>query len=186
MRVFKALATRSPALSAACLFALATGATAQAPSSPHDKLAVWAGHWTMHIETKETQFGHAKTEDYDGKCSFLPHGTFMACEFLSRRPDPGSGRIINDVSLFYYSDVDKTFKYTNVGPEGGPHEDVLLVDGNVWTKPFEIPGPSGGVLNARQIWTFVSPEKRLARLEISADKGAHWTVVNESVGTKRS
>jgi hypothetical protein len=182
----KTFATRSAALGAAGLFALATGATAQAASSPHDKLAVWVGHWKMHIETKETQFGHAKTEDYDGKCSFLPHGTFMACEFLSLRPEPASGRIINDVSLFYYSDVDKTFKYTNVGPEGGPHENVLLVDGNVWTKPFEIAGQSGAVINARQVWTFVSPDKRLARLEVSIDKGAHWTVVNESVGTKGS
>jgi hypothetical protein len=173
-------------VAAVCVFALATGAAAQQSSSAHDELAVWAGHWKIHIETKETQFGHAKTEDYDGKCAFLPHGAFMVCEFLSLQPDSGSGRIINDVSLFYYSEVDKTFKYTNVGPEGGPHEDVLLVDGNVWTKSSEIQKQRGGVVNLRQIWTFVSPHKRVARLEVSIDKGGHWTVVNESIGTKES
>lgn len=38
--------------------------------------------------------------------------------------------------------------------------------------------------DAREIYNFVSPDKHLARLEISLDKGAHWTVVNEAVGTK--
>jgi hypothetical protein len=183
MRVSKSFSMGSAALGAA-LLALTAGATAQDASSPREKLALWAGHWKIRIESKETQFGHAKTEDYDGKCSFLPHGTFMACEYLSRQPDPDSGRVINDVALLYYSDTDKTFKYTNVAPEGGPHEDIFHVDGNVWTRPFEITRRSGGVADAREIYTFVSPDKQLARLEISTDKGAHWTVVNQAVGTK--
>ena len=37
-------------------------------SSPHDKLAVWAGHWKVRIETKETQLGHASTEYFDSRC----------------------------------------------------------------------------------------------------------------------
>jgi hypothetical protein len=61
----------------------------------------------------------------------------------------------------------------------------MIVDGNVWTRPFEIPRRSGGVAEAREIYNFVSPDKQLARLEISIDKGAHWTVVNEAVGTKQ-
>jgi hypothetical protein len=36
----------------------------------------------------------------------------MGCEYLSLKPDPDLGRIINDVSFIYYSDADKTFKYT--------------------------------------------------------------------------
>jgi hypothetical protein len=177
---------RSAALGATFLLALTAGATAHDSVSPRDKLAAWAGHWKVRIETKETQFGHAKTEDYDARCSFLPHGTFMACEYLSLQPDRESGRVVNDVALVYYSDADKTFKYTNAAPEGGPREDVMRVDGNVWTRPFEIPVAGGGVVDAREIYDFVSPEKQLARLEISTDKGAHWTVVNEAVGTKES
>jgi hypothetical protein len=184
MRVLKALLMGSAALPATSLLALTAVAPAQDSSSPREKLAVWAGHWKIHIETRQTQFSHAKTEDYDGKCSFLPHGTFMVCEFLSLQPDPASGRVTNDVVLMYYSDVDKTFKYTNVAPQGGAHEDVMLLDGNIWTRPFTIPRRSGGVANAREIYDFVSPEKRLARLEISTDQGSHWTLVNEAVGTK--
>jgi hypothetical protein len=150
----------------------------------HDALSMWAGHWKVRIETKETQFGHAGTQDFDSKCSFLPNGAFMACEYLSLQPDPNTGHIINDVALVYYSDVDKTFKYTNVAPEGGPRENLMSVDGTVWTRPFDIPTKHGEVLKAREIYDFVSPKRQLARLEISTDEGAHWTVVNEAVGTK--
>ena len=34
------------------------------------------------------------------------------------------------------------------------------------------------MVDAREIYDFVSPDRQLVRLEISIDKGAHWTVVN--------
>jgi hypothetical protein len=109
----------------------------------------------------------------------------MACSFLSLMPDPNQGnRISNGATLFYYSDVDKTFKYTEVHPEGGPDEGTALVDGNVWTEPREIQRRSGGTANGRFVYNFVSPNKILARFEISTDKGAHWTLVDEFVDTK--
>lgn len=170
---------------AALAVALTSAAAAAAPASPRTELAAWAGHWKVRIETRETQFGHASTEDYDARCSLLPHGTFMVCEYLSLQPDPDSGRIVNDVSLIYYSDVDKTFKYTNVAPEGGPREDVFSVDGSVWTRTFDIHRRGGEVAKGRNVYDFVSADKHLARFEISTDKGAHWTVVFEAVGTKQ-
>jgi len=185
MRVSKKFFMRSAALGAALLFAPTAGATAQDSSSPHGMLAVWAGHWKSHGEVKETQFGHARTFDYDVQCSFLPHGAFMACSFLSLMPDPNHGnRISNGATLFYYSDVDKTFKYTEVHPEGGPDEGTALVDGNVWTEPREIQRRSGVTADGRFVYNFVSPDKILARFEISTDKGAHWTEVDEFVDTK--
>jgi hypothetical protein len=171
------------ALSTAFLLALTVGA-APPVSSQHDKLAAWAGHWRVRIETKETQFGHARTDDYDSKCSFLPNGVFLSCDYLSMQPDPESGHVVDDVAIVYYSDVDNTFKYTNIALEGGPQENRMTVEGNVWTRPFEIPRKSGGVADARETYTFVSPDKELGRLEISLDKGAHWIVVNEAVGTR--
>lgn len=173
----------SAALGVGFLLAL-TAATAQDSPSPHDELATWAGHWKIRIETKETKFSHASTQDFDAKCSFLPHGTFMVCEYLSLPHDPNAGYVINDVSLIYYSDIDKTFKYTNVAPEGGPSEDVMSVNGTVWTRPFEIQTKSGGTIDARETYDYISPDKHLARLEVSTDKGAHWILVNEAVGTK--
>ena len=185
MRVSKKILMALAALSVASLLALTAGAAAQDSPSPRGKLAVWAGHWKRHGEVKETQFGHARTFDYDVQCSFLPHGAFMACSSLSLMPDPNHGnRISHGATLFYYSDVDKTFKYTEVHPEGGPEEGVALVDGNVWTEPREIQRRSGGTADAHFIYNFVSLDKILARFEISTDKGAHWTVVDEFVDTK--
>ena len=154
-------------------------------SSPHNKLAVWAGHWKTRIETKETQFGHASTDYFDSKCSFFPNDIFLYCDYLSLQPNAqANGGVMDDISLFYYSDVDKTFKYTNVAPEGGPNENTMQVDGNIWTRPFEITRRSGGVVKAREIYNFVSSDKHLARLEISTDNGEHWTVVHEAVATR--
>ena len=184
MRISGTFRTVSAALVAALLLALTAGATAQRSPSPRDKLALWVGHWKVRITTHETPFDHARTEDYDAKCSLLPHDTFMACDYLALQPDPENGRVLTDVALLYYSDVDRIFKYTNVAAEGGPREDKFVVDGNVWTRPFEIRRRSGGVLDAREIYTFVSSDKQLGRLEVSTDKGAHWTVVNDAVGLR--
>lgn len=172
-------------LGAVLLLVLSIDAMAQDSSSPHDKLALWVGHWKVHIETKDTQFSHSKAEDYDAKCSFFPDATFMFCDYLGLQPDADLGGIVDDVALLYYSEVDKTFKYTNVAREGGPDENIMHVDGNVWTRPFEIHRRNGGVANAREIYTFVSPDKELGRLEISLDKGAHWIVVNNAVGIRQ-
>lgn len=167
----------------ALLPALTTGAAIQDSSSPRNKLAAWAGHWKVRIDTKETQFDHAKTEYYDAQCSLQPHAAFIVCDYQSQQPDE-QGHILTDLGIISYSDVDKTFKYTGVFLEGGPKEGVMLVDGNVWTRPLHVQVPGGGVADARRIYEFVSPDKQLARLEVSTDKGAHWTVIDEAVGTR--
>ena len=73
-----------------------------------------------------------------------------------------------------------------VAPEGGPREDAMTVDGNVWTRAGEIPRRGGGMADTRTIYNYVSPGKHLARFEISLDKGAHWIMVFEAVGAKVS
>jgi len=176
---------RSTTLGAAFALVLTVRAAAQDAAPSHDKLAMWAGRWKVHGEVKETQFAHARTFDYDVQCSFLPYGAYMACNYLSLMPDPNHGnRISNGARLFYYSDVDKSFKYTEVFPEGGPREGVALIDGNVWTEPLQVQGQSGGKEDARFVSNFVSADKILARFEISTDSQAHWTVVDEFSYTK--
>jgi hypothetical protein len=67
--------------------------------------------------------------------------------------DPNHGnRISNGVRLLYYSDVDKTFKYTEVFPEGEPREGVARVDGSVWTEPLQFQTRSGVVADAHFIF----------------------------------
>jgi hypothetical protein len=191
LKIMKRLAAVTMCMSIALLREVSSTASHAKPtgtpkdSSAHDKLAVWAGHWKVRIDTKETQFRHASTEYFDAKCSFFPNGIFLFCDYLSLQANAESnGGVMDDISLFYYSDVDKTFKYTNLAAEGGPNENTMQVDGNVWTRPFDITRRSGGVAKGREIVNFVSPDKQLARLEISIDNGEHWTVVDEAVGTR--
>jgi hypothetical protein len=173
------------ALAGAILLRGTASATSQDSPSPRDKLSVWAGHWKRHGEVYETQFGHARTFDYDVQCSFLAYGAFMGCSSLSLQPDPNHGnRISKQITLYYYSDVEKTFKYTEVNEEGEPREGIALVDGNIWTKPITIQRQSGEAADGRFVYDLVSPDKHLARFEISTDKGAHWTVVDGFVDTK--
>jgi hypothetical protein len=175
------------ALGAALVPALSVGAPPEDPSAQRGKLTLWAGHWKRHGEVKETQFGHARLFDYDVKCAVLPFGAYVVCNSLSARPDPNDGgRISNEINAYYYSDVDKTFKCTHLNMEGGPRENVVQVDGNVWTEPLQIPKRSGGMADARFVYTFVSADKKLARFEISLDKGATWIVVDEFVDTRQS
>lgn len=186
MQASKLLSVGPAAVCAAFLLTLTSGVTARDSSTPHEQLAAWVGHWRVRIDTKETRFDHVGTARYDAKCSFLPQGTFLACDYRSLQPDRDTGRILKDVALIYYSEVDKSFKYTNVAREGGPREMLMHVDGNVWIRPFQIPKHGGGVLDAREVYTFVSADKQLGRLEVSTDKGVHWTVVNEAVGVKET
>jgi hypothetical protein len=156
-------------------------------SSPREKLTMWAGHWKRHGEVRETQFGHARQFDYDVRCSLLPFGAYLVCNAVSLMPDPNDGgRISNQVHIYYYSEVDKTFKSTELNMEGGPHEHVLQVEGNVWTQPLQIPRRSGGTADARFVYTFVSASRQQARFEISLDHGASWVVVDEFVDTKEA
>jgi len=185
MRLSKEFSVGPAAVGAALLLALASVATAQDAPSPRDKLAVWTGHWKRHGEVKETQFGRARTFDYDAQCSFLPHGAFVACGNVSLAPDPNHGnRISNCADLFYYSDADKTFKYSVVCTDGGTRGGVVLVDGNVWTEPVEIPAPGGGTADGHFRYTFVSPDKVLGRFEVSLDKGTTWILVDEFVDSR--
>ena len=187
MRAFKTVPTRPAIQGAVLLLALTAGASAQDALSPHDRLAVWAGHWKRHGEVRETQFGPARTFDYDVRCSFLPHDAFMACSSVSLMPDPNHGnRVANTATLFYYSDFDRAFKYTEVHPEGGPSEGTARVEGNVWTEPREIQRRSGGTADGRFVYHFVAPDRMEARFEISTDRGGHWTLVDTFVDTKQA
>jgi hypothetical protein len=152
--------------------------------APHEKLAVWEGRWKLKERILETPFSHAGSVTLDGNCAFHPNGSYMICDFLTEGPDPESGAVSNNLSLFYYSAADKAFKHTGMGTEGGPHEQVAAVDGNVWTTQVEITGRSGKKLQLRNTYVFESPMEYRMRFEVSQDGGARWTPLHDDVATK--
>lgn len=164
----------------ALMLAAPLGAHAE---GPQDKLNVWAGHWKIAEETFDTQFEHAGHSSFDAKCSWLPNHSYLVCDYLKEQRE-ADGHFVDDASLLYYSPADKAYKYTAVATEGGPQEQVVSVEGNIWTRMFQTRRRSGGMAELRFTYDYASPTTHLARFEISTDKGAHWTLISRFVAKK--
>ncbi|MGA7319547.1 MAG: hypothetical protein WBW98_03490, partial [Candidatus Sulfotelmatobacter sp.] len=63
-------------------------------------------------------------------------------------------------------------------------EEATTNEGNLWHYNYQLPDDKGKKLDLRDSYEFVTPEKRITRIEISADGGQHWTLLSESVATK--
>jgi hypothetical protein len=165
---------------------VATAATPDPPKTPDpfEKIRIWEGRWKIQVQRKETLYSHASSVPYSATCSWLPNRGYMVCDYLSDTIDPQEGKVANHLSIFTYSDKDKAYKHLGISMEGEPHEQLTIIEGNVWTTPFEVGGDKGEKLQCRNVYEFVSPEKQISRFEISADDGQHWTLVSESVGAK--
>jgi hypothetical protein len=49
---------------------------------------------------------------------------------------------------------------------------------------YQLSADNGKKLDLRDSYEFLTPEKRITRIEISSDGGQHWTLLSEAVGTK--
>ena len=63
-------------------------------------------------------------------------------------------------------------------------EPKVVIEGNLWHCQYEISDDKGKQFELPDSDEFVTPEKRITRIEISADGGKHWTLMSESVGIK--
>lgn len=181
MRYFGKILAGSIMPVAMCVAAASAGAE---DISPRDKLNIWEGRWKLQEEIKETPYSHAGAVTLDGTCSWLPNHTYMVCDFLTEGPDPERGAVANNLSLFYYSDSDHAYKHTGMGTEGGPHEQVAAIDGDVWTTEFQTTSRKGDKLLYRNVYDFVSAGEYKMQFEISADNGQHWTVLHDDDARK--
>ena len=91
---------------------------------------------------------------------------------------------MDDVFLFYYSAVDKPSsiqKWLRKEIQTKTPCRLMAMSG---TGRLRLQDGVAELVKAREIYEFVSPDKHLARLEISTDNGEHWTVVNQAVATR--
>ena len=172
--------TSFAALGAVACFTFA----AHAAPSPLDKLNVWQGDWRYKSEYKETKFSHAGTNTGEGKCAWLPFHGFMVCDFLSDKVDADIGVRDDDIFVLRYSIAEKAYRYTRIVPQGLPQEGATETDGSTWTVTMQIPRKSGGTAEMRDVYHFVSSDKRVMTTEISIDNGASWTKIGETVATR--
>jgi len=174
------------------LSALALGLTASAatpdsstPPDPRDKMNIWEGRWNEVVQTKETPYGHAASTPAHVTCSWTPDRGYMVCEYLSEKSDPAEKDRSDHLTIFTYNRADQSYKHLGISKDYKTLEEPkVLIEGNLWRYEYQVSDDKGKQFDLRDSYEFVTPEKRITRIEISADGGKHWTLISESVGIK--
>ena len=171
-------------------FALGSIASAANPDSskatdPRDKMNVWEGRWNEVIQTKETPYGRAASTSAHVTCSWTPDRGYMVCEYLSEKADPAERERSDHLTIFTYNRADNTYKHLGISKDYKTLEEPgIVIEGNRWHYQYQISDEKGHHFDLRDSYEFVTPEKRITRIEISDDGGKHWTLMSESVGIK--
>lgn len=165
---------------------MAGAATSDPPKTtdPRDKMNIWEGRWKEQVETKETPYSHAASVPSHITCSWTADRGYMVCEYLSEKIDPQEGRPSDHLTIFMYDDKGKAYKHLGISKDYKTLEEATTIEGNRWHYNYQLPGEKGETLDLRDSYEFVTTEKRITRIEISADGGKHWTLLSESVATK--
>jgi len=152
---------------------------------PRDKMNIWVGRWKEVVERKETPYGHAATIPFRVTCSWSADRGFMVCEYISENTDADEGKVSDHLTIFTYDDKSETYKHLGISKDHKTLEEPnVIIEGNRWHYTYQIPDGKGGHFHMRDSYEFVTPEKRITRIEISSDGGQHWTLLSESVGVK--
>lgn len=153
---------------------------AAAPNAPKGVEVIWAyaGVWkveTEHFETVHSKAGHEKTT-LRNAC--WKDGGYLA----SNQYVDGESKIL---IVFTYNEKENIYTSYQVPQDGGqPGTGKLLIDGNVWTFPWQVT-ESDKTTYYRVVNIFDSPDKIEYRQEFSADK-VHWTVTAKGSETRVS
>jgi len=166
------------------LMASAATSDSSKTTDPRDKMNIWEGRWKEQVETKETPYSHAASVPSHITCSWTADRGYMVCEYLSEKTDPAEGRPSDHLTIFTYDDKGKAYKHLGISKDYKTLEEATTIEGNLWHYTYQLSGDKGEKLDLRDSYEFVTPEKRITRIEISADSGKHWTLLSESVGIK--
>ena len=155
-------------------------------SNPQEKLNIWVGRWKEVVETKETPYGHAHSTPSHVTCDWSADKGYMVCEYMSEKVDPEQGNEPADhLTIFTYDGKSKAYKHLGISKDYKTLEEPnVIIEGNRWHYTYQVPDGKGGNFDLRDSYEFVTPEKRITRIEISSDSGHHWTLMSESVGQK--
>ncbi|MGH8201154.1 MAG: hypothetical protein ACREVO_12475 [Steroidobacteraceae bacterium] len=155
--------------------------------SPSERMSIWVGRWHEVVQTKETAVSHAWSTPAHLTCAWTADKGYMVCEFLSEKADPNEGRISDHLSIFAYNSKAKAYTHLGVSKDYKTLEETpISIHGNLWHYNYQVAGASGKKVDLRDSYEFVTPEKRITRIEFSLDGGRSWTLMTESVGTKLS
>lgn len=162
--------------------ALAATAGAAAPvasqsAGPPGKLGMWAGHWTYSGRIYETPYSHAHSDSGSLDCNWVRNSGYMVCDYSSNDPPH------NHLSVITYDAVAKTYALVLVIQDSKASWNRLTQSGNTWTTSSRI-SYKGKPLMSRDVFVFISPNKHITKVQISADAGRSWTTMIETTAVK--
>jgi hypothetical protein len=169
------------------IVALGAGVAAPACSQtpdPRDQMNVWAGRWDDRGEIKETAYSHAAPFHKHVTCGWTGDRGYMVCEYLDVDAPPAE--IGDNLSIFAYDEKAQAFRHFGIGDYRMNEEPQVSVQGDAWSYTQQKPTKSGGKVDVRATYEFLAPDKRVTRIEVSADAGQHWVLIVEEVETKVS
>lgn len=146
-----------------------TGARALPQSDGIDAIRAYAGTWKTQMEHFDTAHSKAGKESSTLRNDCWKSGGYYVCD-----------QFVNGESkaliVFTYNDKDKTYTTYPITPGGGTAgHGKLVIDGNVWTYPWENT-ENGKTTYFRVVNTFTAPNKIEFRQEFSTDK-QNWTLM---------
>lgn len=169
---------------AALLASVVTHGHAATPD-PNDRMNIWAGRWHEIVQTRETAISHASSHPARITCGWSADRGYMVCEYLSEKVDPKESQHSDHLSIFAYDLEGKAYKHLGISKDYKTLEETpISIEGNLWHYNYELSSASGKKIYLRDSYEFVTPEKRITRIEFSLDGGRTWTLMTESVGTK--
>jgi hypothetical protein len=148
------------------VFAVA-GANASGPSGI-EAIAAYAGTWESTIVHVDTPYGKTGTESHTLRNDCWRSGEYFACH---QYVDGKSMAVV----VFAFDDKTRTFATYPLTPGADTvHAGKLVIDGNVWTFPWETT-ETGKTTWFRVINVFTGPDRIEYRQEYSTDR-KHWTI----------
>lgn len=141
-----------------------------------DVIRAYEGSWNIAIEHFDTAQSKAGRESKSLRNDCWKSAGYFACnQFVD-----GESRVLLIFTYDAKSNVYASYQIPTDGSEPGAGK--LLIDGNVWTYPWQ-QGEGDKTIWFRVVNVFSAPDRIEFRQEFSTDK-VHWTVMAKGQETK--
>jgi hypothetical protein len=143
-----------------------------------DAIRAYEGNWDVTIEHFDTAHSKASREHTSLRNDCWRSGGYFACnQYVD-----GESKVL---LVFIYSQAKNEYTSYQIPPGGGEAgSGKLLIDGNVWTFPWQTKD-GDTVTYFRVVNVFGAPDRVEFRQEFSPDN-AHWTLMARGTETRTS
>ena len=152
-----------------------SGATADKPPGI-DAIRAYEGTWDVTMEHFDTAHSKASREHTSLRNNCWKSGGYFACnQYVD-----GESKVL---LVFIYNQSRNEYTSYQIPPGGGEAgSGKLLIDGNVWTFPWQMK-EGDTTTYFRVVNVFPAPDRIESRQEFSTDN-VHWTVMAKGTDTR--